>query len=66
MEPEFNKVSDKGIPNITVVSVDCQADNKLCAKLGINRYPRIRFYKDGSLVSTCDLDFNSIEIHELE
>lgn len=64
MEPEFNKVANISIANVTVANVDCQADNKLCSKLGIHRYPRIRFYRNGILISTYTQDFNHREMLE--
>ncbi|KAH7827435.1 Protein disulfide-isomerase, active site cysteins missing [Monocercomonoides exilis] len=62
MEPEFNKVSENPPPGVRVGNVDCEADNDLCVALGITKYPRVRFFSNGSYISTFEFDYNVVEM----
>ena len=51
MAPEWVKLSEAGVPRLTVAEVDCTGAKALCDEQGVLGFPTLLLYNDGAFVN---------------
>jgi thioredoxin-like negative regulator of GroEL len=62
MKPDWDRLAEEAHPSVFIADINCSLETQLCLEEGIDGFPTIKVYKDGSEDTYSDgRDFNSLK-----
>lgn len=62
MKPDWDRLAEEAHPSVFIADIDCSQETQICLEEGIDGFPTIKVYKDGSEDTYNDgRDFNSLK-----